>query len=134
VRVTSAMYGDAGRLQQVVWNLLANAVKFTPSAGVISVDAAEEDGLVRIVVADSGEGIPAQFRSRLFDTFSQADVSFGRAHGGLGLGLAIVRRLVEAHGGQVEAESRGPNQGATFTVTLPLGQRAPSVALPPSGA
>lgn len=132
VRVTSAVYGDAGRLQQVVWNLVSNAVKFTPSGGVISVDAAEEGGIVRIVVTDSGEGIPAQFRSRLFDTFSQADASFGRPHGGLGLGLAIVRRLVEAHGGHVEAESRGPNQGATFTVTLPLGQRAPSVALPPS--
>ncbi len=134
VRVSSAVSGDAGRLQQVVWNLLTNAVKFTPSGGAISVQATEEDGAVRIVVTDSGEGIPAQFQSRLFETFSQADASFARPHGGLGLGLAIVRRLVEAHGGQVEADSRGAGQGATFTVTLPLGQRGPFEALPPSAA
>ena len=130
VRVTSEMYGDARRLQQVVWNLLSNAVKFTPPGGVIEVDAAEEDSTVRIAVKDSGEGIPAPFRSRLFDTFSQADGSFARPHGGLGLGLAIVRRLVEAHGGQVRAESGGPNEGATFTVTLPLGQPGASETLP----
>jgi PAS domain S-box-containing protein len=126
VRITSAMYGDVGRLQQVVWNLLTNAVKFTPSGGTISVDAAEQDDAVRLVVTDSGEGIPPQFRSRLFETFSQADASLARPHGGLGLGLAIVRRLVEAHGGHVQAESPGPDQGATFTVTLPLGQPGPS--------
>jgi signal transduction histidine kinase len=134
VRVTSTVYGDGGRLQQVVWNLLTNAVKFTPSGGAISVDAAEQDGHVRIVVTDSGEGIPAQFQSRLFETFSQADASFARPHGGLGLGLAIVKRLVEAHGGQVEADSRGQDQGSTFTVTLPLGQGGPSETLPPSSA
>ena len=134
VRVTSPVYADAGRLQQVLWNLLTNAVKFTPSGGAISVEAAEEDGTVRIVVTDSGEGIPAQFKSRLFETFSQADASFARPHGGLGLGLAIVKRLVEAHGGQVEADSRGPNEGATFKVTLPLSERGPAEALPPSSA
>ena len=133
VRVTSPTFGDAGRLQQVVWNLLTNAVKFTPSGGTISVAATEEDGTVRLVVTDSGEGIPAEFKSRLFETFSQADASFTRAHGGLGLGLAIVRRLVEAHGGQVEADSLGPNQGSTFTVTLPLGQRG-SFELPPASS
>lgn len=133
VRVTSALYGDGGRLQQVVWNLLTNAVKFTPPGGVISVDADEHDGHVRIVVTDSGEGFPAQFRSRLFETFSQADGSFSRPHGGLGLGLAIVKRLVEAHGGQVEADSRGQDQGSTFTVTLPLGQGGPSEEPPASG-
>ena len=134
VRVTSPVYGDAGRLQQVVWNLLTNAIKFTPSGGVISVDAAEHDGHVRIVVTDSGEGIPAQFQSRLFEPFSQADASFARPHGGLGLGLAIVKRLVEAHGGQVEANSRGQHQGAVFTVTLPLGKSGAAEALPPSNA
>ena len=133
VRVTSTVYGDEGRLQQVVWNLLTNAVKFTPSGGVISVDAAEQDGHVRIIVSDSGEGIPAQFQSRLFEIFSQADASFARPHGGLGLGLAIVKRLVEAHGGQVEAVSRGQDQGSTFTVTLPLGQGGPSEAPRSSG-
>jgi PAS domain S-box-containing protein len=131
VRVTSAVYGDAGRLQQVVWNLLANSVKFTPPRGTISVDAVEEDGTVGIVVTDSGEGFPAQFKGRLFETFSQADASFARTHGGLGVGLAIVKRLVEAHGGRVEAVSPGVDQGSTFTVTLPLGSSGPSEAIQP---
>jgi PAS domain S-box-containing protein len=131
-RVGSAVQGDAGRLQQVVWNLLSNAVKFTPPGGTISVDAVEEDGRVRIVVQDSGQGFPASFRPRMFDAFSQADNTFSRPHGGLGLGLTIVRQLVEAHGGQVEADSPGPNLGATFTVSLPISaQPAPD---PPQGA
>jgi CheY-like chemotaxis protein len=113
----------------VVWNLLTNAVKFSPSGGAISVDAAEEDENVRLAVTEGGEGIPEHYRPRLFETFSQADASLARPHSGLGLGLAIVRRLVEAHGGHVEAESRGPGQGATFTVNLPLSQRAPSETL-----
>lgn len=126
VRVTSRVHGDAARLQQVVWNLLTNAVKFTPPHGTISIDAVEDGGTVRIVVADSGEGIPPGFKSRLFDAFTQADASMGRPHGGLGLGLTIVKRLVEAHGGHIDADSQGENQGATFTVTLPIGQpRAP---------
>jgi PAS domain S-box-containing protein len=138
IHVASPVYGDAARLQQVIWNLLANAVKFTPSGGAVSVDASEDGGAVRIVVTDSGEGIPPGFRPRLFDAFSQADASFSRPHGGLGLGLTIVRRLVEAHGGEVRAESGGANQGATFIVTLPLGQRrlpqAPPRPVPAPGA
>ena len=133
VRVRSAVHGDAARLQQVVWNLLANAVKFTPPHGTISVEASESDGVVRIVVRDSGEGIAESLRPRLFTAFAQGDASFARPHGGLGLGLTIVRRLVEAHGGRVEAESAGPGRGAAFTVTLPVGERemtAPS----PDGA
>ncbi len=130
VRVTSPVYGDAARLQQVLWNLLTNAVKFTPAGGTVSLDAAEVDDTVRIVVADSGEGIPAHFTPRLFEMFTQADATFSRSQGGLGLGLAIVRRLVEAHGGHVAAASRGPDQGATFTVTLPAGRGAPAEALP----
>jgi PAS domain S-box-containing protein len=120
VRLESPVHGDPARLQQVIWNLLTNAVKFTPPGGVISVEAVEEDGAVRLAVKDSGEGIPQAFTTRIFDPFTQADGTFARPHGGLGLGLTIVRRLVEAHGGRVEAESGGTDQGATFTVTLPL--------------
>jgi PAS domain S-box-containing protein len=132
VRLASTVYGDPARLQQVVWNLLANAVKFTPPNGVITIDAQEDDGVVRIVVRDSGVGIPADFRSRVFEAFSQADATLTRPHGGLGLGLAIVRRLVEAHGGRAEADSAGENTGATFTVTLPVG-RSPDPAGQPHG-
>ena len=129
-RVESAVQGDAGRLQQVVWNLLSNAVKFTPPGGTITVDAVEENERVRIVVEDSGQGFDASFRPRMFDAFSQADATFSRPHGGLGLGLTIVRQLVEAHGGQIEADSPGPNLGATFTVTLPIGGPAATAAPP----
>jgi CheY-like chemotaxis protein/anti-sigma regulatory factor (Ser/Thr protein kinase) len=132
VRVRSVVHGDAARLQQVVWNLLTNAIKFTPAHGAISIEAIEDDTTVRIVVTDSGEGIPLAFQSRLFEAFSQADASFARPHGGLGLGLALVKRMVEAHGGQVTAESRGPGLGATFTVTLPLGVGGPPDALGPA--
>ena len=128
VRVQSAVHGDAARLQQVIWNLLNNAVKFTPPGGRIAVDATEEGGVVRIAVSDSGEGIPESFRSQLFNAFTQGDTSFARPHGGLGLGLTIVRRLVEAHGGFVEAESPGVSRGATFTVTLPAGQQSAPAA------
>ena len=128
VSVASAVHGDAARLQQVMWNLLTNAVKFTPPQGSVAVEAAEEGGVVRIVVRDSGPGIPETFRSRIFDAFTQPDRSFDRPHGGLGLGLTIVRRLVEAHGGTVQAESEGENRGATFTVTLPVGPHPVSAA------
>ncbi|HEX6324570.1 MAG TPA: ATP-binding protein [Vicinamibacterales bacterium] len=114
------LHGDAARLQQVLWNLLTNAVKFTPPMGTISVEASEADGTIRIVVRDSGPGIPAAFASQIFDAFSQADTSFTRTQGGLGLGLTIVRRLVEAHGGTVESVSDGEGGGATFVVTLPV--------------
>lgn len=111
--------GDATRLQQVVWNLLSNAVKFTPRDGRIALSLVAVDDLVRLQVKDSGEGIPPDVLPFVFDRFRQADGSTTRQHGGLGLGLAIVRHLVEAHGGTVRAESDGPGAGAVFTVELP---------------
>jgi signal transduction histidine kinase len=112
--------GDRDRLQQVVWNLLSNAIKFTPRDGqvVVRVDNLGTD--LRIVVTDNGRGISAAFLPHIFDRFSQADSTVTRAQGGLGLGMAIVRHLVELHGGTVQAESEGENCGATFTVTLPI--------------
>jgi CheY-like chemotaxis protein len=126
--------GDAARLQQVIWNLLTNAIKFTPNGGRVEVKlslADEEprtnvkgqrtnDKLAQIQVRDTGKGIKPEFIPYVFDTFRQADSSITRTFGGLGLGLAIVRHLVELHGGTVKAESSGEGQGATFTVTLPL--------------
>ena len=113
--------GDAARLQQVVWNLLANAVKFTQPEGVIEVELVEtEQGTLRISVKDDGAGIDGAFLPHVFDRFRQADGSVSRQHGGLGLGLAIVRHLVELHGGRVRADSPGPDQGSTFTVELPV--------------
>jgi PAS domain S-box-containing protein len=111
---------DAARLRQVVWNLLTNAVKFTPEGGKVEVRVERADSSVRIKVSDSGEGIDPEFLPYVFDRFRQADASTTRKRGGLGLGLAIVRHLVELHGGTVSAESEGPGRGATFTVTLPL--------------
>jgi PAS domain S-box-containing protein len=112
--------GDPDRLQQVVWNLLSNAVKFTPKGGVVEIRFGRVNSQVEIVVSDSGEGIKGEFLPHVFERFRQADGSTTRAHGGLGLGLAIVRHLVELHGGTVRAESDGPGMGATFTVSLPL--------------
>ena len=112
--------GEADRLQQVVWNLVSNAVKFTPAGGRIDVELRRVDSKAEIIVTDSGEGIDDAFRPHLFQRFRQMDASKGRRHGGLGLGLSIVRHLVEAHGGTVAAESAGLNQGATFRVQLPL--------------
>lgn len=116
-----AVSADEARLHQVVWNLLSNAVKFTPRNGRITVDVKRE-GLshARLTVRDTGQGIPAEFLPRVFDRFRQADSSTTRVFGGLGLGLAIVRHLVELHGGTVSAESQGLNKGATFSVTFPL--------------
>lgn len=112
--------GDADRLQQVFWNLLSNAVKFTPSGGTITVtiDDASPD-VVEVAVRDSGAGIAPDFLPHVFERFTQADSSTTRQHGGLGLGLAIVRHLVELHGGSVHAESEGIGRGATFRVRLP---------------
>jgi signal transduction histidine kinase len=112
--------GDAGRLHQIVWNLLSNAVKFTPAAGRVSVRLERAGTSARIVVQDTGQGIRSDFLPHVFDRFRQGDDSPTRRHGGLGLGLAVVRHLVEAHGGTVTAESEGEGCGATFTVTLPL--------------
>jgi PAS domain S-box-containing protein len=112
--------GDPNRIQQVVWNLLANAVKFTPKKGRIQVHLERIDSHVEITVSDTGRGISPQFLPYVFDRFRQADSSITRIHGGLGLGLSIVRQLVELHGGTVEAKSEGEAQGATFTVKLPI--------------
>jgi len=114
------IFGDRDRMQQVVWNLLSNAVKFTPTGGSVQVRFQRIDSHLELTVTDSGEGILPEFLPHVFDRFSQADGSTTRAHGGLGLGLAIVRHLVELHGGVVRAESAGKGQGATFIVSLPL--------------
>jgi PAS domain S-box-containing protein len=111
---------DPDRLQQVVWNLLSNAVKFTPPGGRIEVRLESAGAQACIRVSDSGIGIRPDFLDYVFDRFRQADGSTTRSHGGLGLGLAIVRHLVELHGGTVQAESAGEGQGATFTVSLPI--------------
>jgi PAS domain S-box-containing protein len=112
--------GDSRRLQQVVWNLLSNAVKFTPRSGRVSVKLDRVASRARLAVSDTGEGIPREFLPHVFDQFKQLDSSTTRSVGGLGLGLAIVRHIVELHGGDVAAESEGKGRGATFTVTLPL--------------
>jgi PAS domain S-box-containing protein len=116
------MIGDPARLQQVVWNLITNAVKFTPAGGCIDVSLRRAGSNAEIVIADSGIGINADFLSRLFDRFSQAERSSSRRFGGLGLGLSIVKELVQLHGGTVVAESPGEGRGATFKVTLPITQ------------
>jgi len=117
---TGLASGDPARLQQVVWNLLTNAVKFTPSNGRVEVRLTHAGAHAEITVSDSGVGIPADFLPHVFDRFRQADQKITRAHGGLGLGLAIVRQLVELHGGTVIARSQGEGCGATFVVGLPL--------------
>jgi PAS domain S-box-containing protein len=119
--------GDPDRLQQVCWNLLSNAVKFTPKGGRVQVRLERVNSHVEIVVADTGIGISKEFLPAVFERFRQADAGPTRKTGGLGLGLAIVRHLVEMHGGTVTAESAGTDQGATFTVTLPLMVVQPSV-------
>lgn len=118
------VWGDVARLQQVVWNLLSNAVKFTPTAGRITVQLHQIEQQVQIRVIDTGKGIAPQFISHVFDYFRQEDGSTTRKFGGLGLGLAIARQIVEMHGGHIWAESAGENQGATFTVQLPITQPA----------
>ncbi len=114
--------GDSDRLQQVVWNLLSNAIKFTPRGGRVEVRLRRVDAQAEVVVADTGQGIPPEFLPYVFDRFRQADGAITREHGGLGLGLAIVRHLVELHGGQIRAESEGAGRGATFRISLPLMQ------------
>ena len=119
-RSATRIRADVDRLQQVVWNLLNNAIKFTPKGGHVEVRIAREGTSILLSVKDSGEGIRSDFLPHLFERFRQADGSTTRRHGGLGLGLALVRHLVEAHGGTVLAESEGEGRGATFTVTLPV--------------
>jgi PAS domain S-box-containing protein len=118
--VTGSVLGDANRLQQVVWNLLSNAVKFTPHGGTVTVRLRPKGDQVELAVSDTGRGIDPEFLPYVFDRFRQADGATNRAYGGLGLGLAIVRHLVELHGGSVEAESPGIGHGATFRMLLPL--------------
>ncbi len=116
--------GDPNRLQQVMWNLISNAVKFTPPEGRIEITLERVDDLVEIRVQDTGIGIRPEFLPYVFDRFRQADASTTRRYGGLGLGLSIVRNLVELHGGTVRAESDGENLGSRFIVSLPLSQTA----------
>ena len=112
--------GDAGRLQQVIWNLLANAVKFTPDFGRVDVSVGRVGASIEVHIVDTGQGISAEFLPHVFERFRQADGAPSRRHGGLGLGLAIVRQLVELHGGTVLALSEGVGRGSAFTVRLPI--------------
>ncbi|MGZ5198444.1 MAG: ATP-binding protein [Telluria sp.] len=116
--------GDPARLQQVIWNLLSNAIKFTPRDGHVTVTLARREGHIAITVADSGIGIKPEFITHVFERFRQADASTTRRHGGLGLGLSIVKHLVEQHGGTVRVESAGEGKGASFTIELPLAKAA----------
>jgi signal transduction histidine kinase len=132
---TLAVLGDPGRLQQIAWNLLSNAIKFTPSGGRVEVHVQRAGSDVAITVSDTGIGIDRSFLPYVFDRFRQADSSASRSHGGLGLGLAIVRHLAELHGGRVSVESEGRGGGATFTVCLPaLAAGRPGGAGRPPGA
>jgi signal transduction histidine kinase len=124
--------GDGTRLQQIVWNLLANAVKFTPERGALFLTLRRDSSAVEIAVSDTGIGIPADFLPSVFEAFRQADASSTRRHSGLGLGLSIVKHLVEAHGGSVTADSPGEGRGSTFTVRLPIAAaQMPTPALAP---
>jgi CheY-like chemotaxis protein/anti-sigma regulatory factor (Ser/Thr protein kinase) len=114
--------GDPTRLQQIVWNLLTNAVKFTPEGGRVELRMEGDADNVRITVSDTGKGIEPEFLPFVFDHFRQADPSSARRHGGLGLGLSLVKHLVELHGGTIAATSEGKGRGAAFTVTLPRRQ------------
>ncbi|HYU35887.1 MAG TPA: response regulator [Thermoanaerobaculia bacterium] len=121
-RLTSPVLGDADRLQQVIWNLLSNAIKFTPPGGIVMVRLQESGGNAEIRVVDTGAGIRPDFLPYVFDRFRQAESTITRSHGGLGLGLSIVRHLVELHGGSVAVHSEGEGKGAAFTVRLPVRQ------------
>lgn len=129
-RTVAPISGDAARLQQVVWNLLSNAVKFTPTGGQVTVELRQVNRLVEIRVIDTGKGINPQFLPYVFEYFRQEDGSTTRKFGGLGLGLAIARQIVELHGGTVRAESQGEGQGATFIVQLPAMQVGSIVSEP----
>jgi hypothetical protein len=125
---------DPARLRQIIWNLLNNAVKFTPGGGKVSVGLQRHGREIEIRIADSGIGITAEFLPRIFDPFRQAEPSSTRAHGGLGLGLAISRQLVEMHGGKITAQSEGKDKGSTFIVRLPLPSIGSTVAESPKHA
>jgi signal transduction histidine kinase/ActR/RegA family two-component response regulator len=123
--------GDADRLRQITWNLVSNAIKFTPAGGQISVSLTRQDQTIRLAVRDSGIGIAKEFLPHVFERFRQADSSTTRTHGGVGLGLAIVRHLVELHGGTIEVTSEGRNRGTEFTVSFPVAPMATMAALVP---
>ncbi|PZO21683.1 MAG: hypothetical protein DCF25_04915 [Leptolyngbya foveolarum] len=126
--------GDATRLQQVVWNLLTNAVKFTPAGGRVTVELRQLDQSAEIRVRDTGKGIDSKFLAYVFEYFRQADSTTTRRFGGLGLGLAIVQQIVEMHGGTIKVESLGEDQGATFTVQLPIARQAVLAIAAPTAA
>ena len=115
--------GDAGRLKQVVWNILGNAIKFTPPGGAVSIRTDAGDGLVKVAIRDTGPGIPPALLPYIFEAFRQGDE---QSRSGLGLGLAIARQLVELHGGTIDAFNAGPDGGATFVIRVP----APATDLP----
>ena len=117
---TGTVPGDPDRLQQIIWNLLSNAIKFTPSGGNVTISVRRAQGHIEFQVTDTGQGIDREFLPYVFERFRQGDASVARAHGGLGLGLAIVRHLAELHGGTVQAQSEGEGRGATFTMRLPI--------------
>jgi len=119
-RSAGLLLADSGRMQQIIWNLTGNAVKFTPQHGRVCVRVARVHSAIEITVSDNGAGIKREFLAHLFQRFTQEDGSIRRSHGGLGLGLAISKHLVELHGGDIRVESAGPGQGATFTVSLPV--------------
>jgi signal transduction histidine kinase len=122
--VTGVIRGDAARLQQVVCNLLSNAIKFTHSGGRVDVELAMSADQVQISVTDTGKGIKTEFLPHVFERFRQEDGSISRRHGGLGLGLAIVRHLVELHSGTVDAQSEGEGCGSRFIVRLPVASKS----------
>ena len=137
VRMTRTLASNAGpivadpdRLQQVVWNLLSNAVKFTPRGGSVKIVLRRDESSAEVTVSDTGQGINPGFLRHVFELFRQADAEFTRKHGGLGIGLAITRHLVELHGGTISVHSEGEGRGATFTVRLPLGPLRPAQDLP----
>jgi CheY-like chemotaxis protein/anti-sigma regulatory factor (Ser/Thr protein kinase) len=138
VEHTRPVNGDPGRLQQVLWNLLTNAIKFTPANGIVTIFAREVDRKgtrnVEISVTDNGQGIDPSFLPFVFERFRQADASTTRRHGGLGLGLSIVKSLVEMHQGTVEVQSPGEGRGSTFIVCLPLAEGHQTAEMPPDGA
>jgi signal transduction histidine kinase len=121
-----AVAGDLDRLQQVVWRIVSNAIKFTPDAGRVTIHLEKVKACAQLTVTDSGIGIEPGFLPHVFEPFRQQDGSTTRQHGGLGLGLALVREIVELHGGTIEAESPGVGSGATFRVRLPLKAGDPS--------
>jgi PAS domain S-box-containing protein len=122
--------GDPARLQQVIWNLLSNAIKFTPRDGLVTIELARREGHLAVIVRDTGTGIRPEFITHVFERFRQADASTTRRHGGLGLGLSIVKHLIEQHGGTVRAESPGEGRGASFTIELPLANQHAAPARP----